>query len=260
MDRGVDLMSAGWREFETEIARWRDAGRAVEFWWRDDDATRPAPALARLLAIAAQADVPLALAVIPEAAAPELFQTLGRGVTVLQHGVDHRNRAAPGEKKTEFPAGEPVGVSLARLAAGHARLTLLGASRTIAVLAPPWNRFPAALVRGLAGAGLHGLSTYGARATIAPAPGVIQVNTHVDIVAWRGGRGFVGDEAALALAVRHLAARRTGSADSSEPTGWLTHHADHDEAAWTFLMRLCETSRRAGVVWRRADDLFAKPH
>jgi hypothetical protein len=79
----------------------------------------------------------------------------------------------------------------------------------------------------------------------------------VDLIAWRGGRGFVGEEAALGAAVRHLTAKREGRADAGEPTGWLSHHAVHDEAAWAFLERLFETCRPApGLRWRGAQELF----
>lgn len=251
------MVSHAWRAFDTEIGRWRDAGRAVEFWWRDDDAERPAPALARLIDLAAETGVPLALAVVPDGAVAELFDDLHAGVSILQHGVDHRNRAAAGEKKTEFSAAEPADAAIARLAAGRVRLASLAGTRSIAALAPPWNRLPAALVPRLTAAGLRGLSAYGARAAAAPAPGVTQVNAHVDIIAWRSGRGFIGEDHALGLAVRHLAARRIGLADSTEPTGWLTHHACQDEAAWTFLSRLFETTLRSpGVLWRHAAELF----
>lgn len=251
------MVSEAWRKFDDEISRWRDAGRPVEFWWRDDDAVRPAPELARLLELAAQTDVPLALAVVPDAAVPDLFAELGGGVSVLQHGVDHRNRATAGEKKTEFSSGEPAEAALARLAAGRARLESLAGARSIPVLAPPWNRLPAPLLPWLVAAGLRGLSTYGARAAAVPVPGITQVNTHVDIIAWRDGRGFVGEDEALGLAVRHLAARRAGAVEFAEPTGWLTHHACHDEAAWKFLRRLFESTLHApGILWRRAEDLF----
>ena len=59
------MLSAAWRALADEIALWRDAGSMVEFWWRDDDAARPAPALARLLALSANTSIPLALAVVP---------------------------------------------------------------------------------------------------------------------------------------------------------------------------------------------------
>lgn len=251
------MVSGAWRALDEELARWRDAGRSVEFWWRDDDAGAADAALARLLALAARSAVPLALAVIPARADPGMFEGLGSAVSVLQHGADHHNRAAPGEKKTEFPAAEPIAAALARLGAGRARLAALAGARMVGALAPPWNRLPATLVPRLADAGLRALSQYGPRTSAEPAAGLKQVNTHVDIIAWRGARGFVGEAQALALALRHLEARREGRADAAEPTGWLTHHARHDEEAWRFLERLFEATRRApGVRWRRAEELF----
>ena len=104
----------------------------------------------------------------------------------------------------------------------------------------------------------HGLSAFGPRPRARPAPGLVQVNTHVDIVAWRGNRGFVGVQAALAQAVRHLAARRSGSADPDEPTGWLTHHLQHDAAAWRFLEQLLSATRQdPAVEWLDPRALFA---
>ena len=99
-------MTSAWQSFADELSRWRDCGRVADFWWRDDDATRPSAALTRLTALSVQAQVPLGLAVIPDGAEPAIFEDLGAGIAVLQHGVDHRNRAAAGEKTTEFPATE----------------------------------------------------------------------------------------------------------------------------------------------------------
>ncbi len=84
-----------------------------------------------------------------------------------------------------------------------------------------------------------------------------QVNTHVDIIAWRTDRAFVGEEQALSAATTHLAAKRMRAADVDEATGWLTHHAVHDENAWAFLERLFESTRSLpAVVWRRPEELF----
>ncbi len=250
-------MSATWRAFGEELARWRDAGRVVELWWRDDDATRVAPALERLLELARKSAVPLALAVVPEPAEGAWLSKLGSGISLLQHGFDHRDRAMGGEKKSEFPVGEPAGAALARLAAGRVRLASLGGTRALQVLVPPWNRLPAALVPRLPEAGLRGLSTYGPRRSRHPAPGVLQINTHVDLIAWKGTRGFIGEDVALGLALRHLAARRAGDVDAREPTGVLTHHAAHDEGAWSFLERLFEvTQGTPDVRWRDATELF----
>ena len=79
----------------------------------------------------------------------------------------------------------------------------------------------------------------------------------MDLIAWRAGRGFAGEAEALAAATAHLAAKREGRADAGEATGWLSHHAIHDEAAWSFLERLFETLRAAqGVRWLGAEELF----
>jgi hypothetical protein len=250
-------MNAAWRAFADELARWRDAGRAVEFWWRDDDAARPSPALARLLALAQASGTPLALAVIPLQAEPEMLAGIGPGVTVLQHGSDHRNRAAAGAKKTEYPAAEAATAAVARLVAARGRLSALAGSRLLPVLAPPWNRLPETHAPLLAAAGFRGLSRYGARVAAQAAPGLTQVNTHVDLIDWQGGRGFAGEEAVLAAAVKHLAAKRAGQADAKEATGWLSHHAVHDDAAWNFLEQLFQTARAvAGVRWLGARELF----
>lgn len=249
-------MSTTWDSLRDELARWRDDGRVADFWWRDDDAGQPAPALTRLTRLARDTRVPLALAVIPHDAASELVQAPGPLVSILQHGCDHRSRAGAGEKKTEFPATEPVPDALQRLEQGRARIA---GPQTLAVLVPPWNRVSSpGLLLQLAQAGYKGLSRFEARGDAAKAPGLVQVNTHVDIIDWHGTRGFVGEEAALAATLAHLRARRKGTADRAEAIGVLSHHAVHDEACWAFLARLFEHSRRDGTaLWHGADALFA---
>ena len=251
-------LSAAWQALGAELRRWADAGREVDFWWRDDDATRADPALARLLGLAERARVPLALAVIPSGAEGGLFGAMGPMVSVIQHGADHRSRATGGAKKSEFPEGAAPREALARLSAARERLAGLAGARLLPVLAPPWNRIDRALLPGLAGAGFRGLSQYGPRGAEWPAPGLRQVNTHVDIIDWHGGRGFAGEDVVLRKAEAHLAARRNGQADPAEPTGWLTHHARHDGASWDFLERLFEFTHGAQAVrWKAAGALFA---
>ncbi|MCX7961701.1 MAG: hypothetical protein N2653_09030 [Burkholderiales bacterium] len=250
-------MNAGWRALAEELARWRDAGRTASFWWRDDDAAAADAALARLVSLAARSGMPLALAVIPARAEPALFARLPPQVAVLQHGADHENRAGANDKKSEFPANEPPQSALARLAEARARLARLAGARALAVLAPPWNRIAPALVARLAGAGFRALSRYGARRAPFAAPGLREVNAHVDLVDWRGSRRFVGEARALGALVAHLAARRAGAAQADEPTGLLTHHAVHEPAAWAFVERLFDATREAGARWLDAAELFS---
>lgn len=230
-----------WSELEAELAR-----RPVPFWWRDDDATQVNDSLRRLLALCARKEIPLALAVVPTGAQPELFQLLPAQVSVLQHGTDHRNRAGPGEKKTEYPKSEPIDAALRRVSAGFERLRAAAGEKLVPVLAPPWNRVRKDLLKELGQIGLRGVSTYGARSSAEPVPGLRQVNTHVDIVAWRRGKRFIGEAEALAAVGRYLAA--------DEPIGWLTHHAVHDAAAWEFLERLFTLK---GARWLSAAEAFS---
>jgi hypothetical protein len=242
------MAAMSWRDFEDECA-----GRRPSFWWRDDDAGAVTPELKRLLALSSRFSVPLALAVIPDKAEAELFRELPARVSVIQHGTDHRNRAAPGEKKTEYPPGEPVEEALARVSSGCGRLRAFAGSRLAPVLAPPWNRVRPDLLKKLPAIGIRGISTYGPRASAEPAPALRQVNTHVDIVAWRGGKGFAGEAEVLSKAMRAM--------ESDEPVGWLTHHAVHDAAAWAFLERLL-TLR--DIRWLSVHEAFsytaAAPH
>ena len=242
-------MSDAWQAFADAIAARRDAGRETVFWWRDDDAAACTPELEQLLSVSYRAAVPLAVAVIPEPADAALFGLLRAGVYVLQHGTDHRNRAAAGEKKTEFPASEPEAEALERLRRGRLRLERLAGGRALPVLAPPWNRLRPELAASLPAAGISGLSKYRTRAAQPPAAGVTQVDTHVDVVAWRAGRGFIGEAAALALAARHFA-------HEDGPIGWLTHHAVHGREVMDFLTRLFDESRRAGARWASAPELW----
>jgi hypothetical protein len=206
--------------------------------------------LQALLELAYSSGVPLGLAVIPESAEPALFEHIRDHVWVLQHGADHRNRAPPAEKKNEFPASEEPASALDRLARARERLVRMGGARVLPVLAPPWNRLRVELAGRLPEAGIRGLSTYGPRASAHPAAGVTQVNTHVDLVAWRAGRGFVGEAQALEDASGHL------QRASEEPIGWLSHHAEHERDALDFLARFFERSRRAGARWVSPRDLW----
>ena len=233
-----------WSELHAALDERNQAGRPVQFWWRDDDASAPSAALERAVGLSRKYAIPLALAVIPQDATPRLFQGLHERVTVLQHGTDHRNRAAPGEKKTEYSAAEPVEAALKRISSGMAKLRAVPGF--MPVLAPPWNRMRADLLDKLPGIGIRGISAYGPQKSREPAPGLRQANTHVDVVAWRRGRHFVGEEQALSQAIKWLI--------TGEPIGWLTHHAVHDAATWDFLERLFTLK---DVRWLSAAEAFS---
>ncbi len=230
--------TAAWDALEAELAAWQAAGKRASFWWRDDDAVRPGPALDRLLGLAEAHGLPVALAVIPMLAEPALAVRLAEApqATALQHGITHRNHAGPDEKKIELGGRERLKVLVPALEAARSRFeSLLPAARRLPILVPPWNRIDQALVERLPAVGFRGLSRFTARRSREATPGLREVNTHIDPLRWRPSRGFLGTAAVLQALAAHLAARRLGGADPDEATGLLTHHAVHDPETWAFL-------------------------
>lgn len=249
-----------WLELERELDRWEDPLRPASMWWRDDDACREAPLLERALALSRAYAVPLGLAVIPAAMTPGFSNALPRldpGVEVLQHGFAHLNHAATGEKKSEFGEHRPMEVMREEISRGASLLRAAASDRFIPVFVPPWNRIGRPLLSALPGLGFHGVSTFGVRPSPEPVPGLCQINTHVDLIDWRGDRRCKGGKSLLAELVAHLKARRTGAAD--EPTGILSHHLSHDEDCWCFLDGLfAVTVKRKNVRWLPPSEVASR--
>ena len=236
----------GWAALEREVDVWRTAGREVTLWWRDDDAAGPSPALSRLLAL--RPGCPLGLAVIPAAAQVSLAAELTDSVDVLVHGFAHENHAASGARKSEYPAGR---MAPEEMRAARERLEALFGDWVLPIFVPPWNRMAADAVKVLPVAGYEVLSGYRGR----PEGPLPRLDTHVDLIDWRGGRQFAGASAVLGALVDALAARR-GAADP-RPTGLLSHHLDHDAEAWRFIEKLLAWGEdEPGVQWVRARDVL----
>ena len=251
---------AAWAALDCELEHWGKAGRGITLWWRDDDAVDATPALNRLLDTAGSYGLSVGLAVIPDRVTLRLAHRLeGELVSVLQHGVAHVNRAPPGRRRSEFPDGCDLDRAGSEILGARCRLDAFG-SLWESIFVPPWNRIDSALIARLTWRDFLAVSAFG------PAPwtrvGGRLVNTHVDVVDWRGQRGFVGHERALGALVDHLAYRRRCAArlGAREPwdevTGLLTHHLVHDEPTWSFLDELVRNLDRSGLVrWLEASEL-----
>jgi hypothetical protein len=88
----------------------------------------------------------------------------------------------------------------------------------------------------------------------------MQANCHFDLLRWKVGPVFRGEEAAARGILGHLRRRRAGLADPDEPTGILSHHLDLDGAAWDFLAALVRTvARHPAARWADPAELFAAP-
>ena len=259
-----------WRALAAELDAWEAAGLRADFWWRDDDAVDATPALDRLLGLRARLGAPLALAVIPAGARPELAAAVGKtdAIDILQHGYAHANHRPAGAKKAELGADRALWDIAREIADGRGRLCeLFGDDGWIDVMVPPWNRIDATVAAILPGLGFHGLTSYRDRNLGDARPGLRIVNTHIDIVDWKDTRGFAGAAPLIADTVARLAAQRRRAADGTgrkaatgNATGLLTHHLAHDDACWTFIDRfVAETAAHPAARWRAARDLFPPP-
>jgi hypothetical protein len=252
-----------WQDLEEELSLWAAQGRTATLWWRDDDAIEATPQLTRLLDLSGSTSVPLALAVVPANAQKSLATALiarPASVTALVHGFSHINLAPDSQKKAEFHEARP----LAEMATEVSRaLKILNAElpdHVLPVFVPPWNRLPSSLITPLAKAGYKGLSTYKARKSDYPAAGLVQNNCHADPVNWRQDSCFLGEAESLASITAHLVARRTDSMDSTEITGFLTHHLVQDTKTWNFLQKFFTwTAEQPTVHWLDAREVFKLP-
>lgn len=217
----------------------------ADFWLRDDDATVPSPTLDRLLNLSEQYSIPMTLAVIPEptgeALATRLEQT--KDIDVAVHGWAHQNHAGPDEKKRELGLHRPLETVLGELQAGLVKLGSLHGSRFIPMLVPPWNRIDPDIIEHLAQTGYKAISVYGPEKP----DSIPLLNTHVDVIDWRGTRGGKDHDLLFAeIALRMREVNATGGT-----TGILTHHLDHDENVWRFLKTLFKlTAEHPGCRWR----------
>jgi peptidoglycan/xylan/chitin deacetylase (PgdA/CDA1 family) len=239
------------REFLAEADR---RGAQIAFWWRDDDAREHTAQLERLLRIAEERRLPLALAVIPCGATEALARRLGdaKNAAILQHGWQHKNHSAPEDRASEFGDNRRLNDMLGELSAGRKILAELFGDQSLPVLVPPWNRIGDSMRRNRKRAGLPGLSVFG------PRNGAFGrcVNAHLDIIHWRAGTARDPAEAYATLCAE-VERRLQGD---SEPVGILTHHLAHDDAAWSLLeMLLDDLSGCAGSWWPLLNSLFELP-
>jgi hypothetical protein len=244
-----------WAWLDIELRRWRAAGRRATLWWRDDDARFPTVQLDRLLAI--RAATPLTLAVIPDGDMAGLAARLAgtAGVSIAQHGVDHRNRRQ-GAAAGEFPP-EWRRIRLAtQIRAGWRRMGALPAATPVFV--PPWNDVHPELRAVLADCGYVAWSAWGEAqdgdGTGEGSPP--RIDAHLDLMRWKGGARFRG-EARFLGDLRGLLTARRRAGQWHAPVGLLTHHLAHDEAAWAFLARFADWSAaRSDLVWRSLPELI----
>ena len=232
------MTSPDWSALRQSLAQHRAQGLALPLWCRDDDAIEPTAHLDRLERLSDATGVTVHLAVIPRNATAALASRLAdsRAFVPLVHGWQHVSHAPPDAKKAEF--GQPRADGATELASSLTRMQDLFGDRMLPVFVPPWNRIDPAYLPELAALGYRGLSTYLPRAQAQPYPGLVQINTHIDPIAWRSTRDLIDPQTLIDATAAHITARTSGDADNTEPLGLLTHHLVHSDAVWSFCEQL----------------------
>lgn len=123
-----------------------EAPEPATFFFRDDDAGWADDRLFRLLDLFAACDLPIDLAVIPQALTPRLareisarIQTGGGRINVHQHGFAHKNHEPEG-RKCEFGPARTRAEQERDLESGKSYLAELLGPFVHPIFTPPWNR------------------------------------------------------------------------------------------------------------------------
>ena len=228
---------------ERELSSWTEAGRRPRLWWRDDAARGVTPALLQLLDVAD--GFPLALTIAPH-----------RDLAPLAREVSSRRHVSFGQYGFELANGEtPASVEAMAAAIKVARQCLVDAGTQPSFYVPPSGRVDDKLRAALHDARFTAVSAWGKSS--AYSGGVGRVDAHIDLLVGESPRArFCGRGRFLTALTAQLRRRRKGQL-WGEAVGLLTHHADHDDAAWRFLSDFL-TFARGRFEWRRADDLIPR--
>lgn len=229
-------------------------GRTALLWLRDDDAIEPTEALSRLLDLSVEWEAPMTIAAIPAHATVALADLLKQmpQISVAVHGWDHVNHAPTTAKKQELGLHRGEATVLSTLEKGINRIDALFGDQAISLLVPPWNRIAPELIPHLPALGYAALSVFGPERPESPLP---LVNTHLDVIDWKGSRGGRPVDDLYEEAAAHL---ETATA-REVPLGILTHHLVHDDAAWRFLDDLFElTANHPACRWVSVRELIAR--
>ncbi len=229
-------MQIDWTPLRDELSKWHQKGLTLPLWWRDDDAETDGPALDRLISLSKEVGVPVHLAVIPRNATPQLAARLANEshIVPIVHGWAHRNHARGLGDRSEFTDARSPQANRDDAEAALRAMRRLIPERLLPVFVPPWNHIDPGAAQELAGLGYKFLSTCDARHTAEPFEGLLQINTHLDPIAWRDGEGLHDTTYLVSNLVTTLKRRRQGKDDNQEPFGLLTHHLAMQDDVWEF--------------------------
>jgi hypothetical protein len=213
-----------------------DAAHPVDFFLRDDDAGWDDERLLAMVAVVGRHELPLDLAVIPQALGSDLTESLARlsanwngRLGLHQHGLAHTNHEADG-RKCEFGASRDTEAQRRDLLEGREHLGTRLPGLIQPVFTPPWNRCTLVTADVLRELGFRVLSRHVSEPEF-ELPGLKEIPVSVDwSYAKRDGRRLTPVE------LGGLAAER---ASLGTPVGVNLHHAVMDRDELALLDELC---------------------
>jgi len=209
----------------------------VTFFFRDDDVGWGDARLYPLLDVFARREVPIDIAVIPQALSRGLAVALGKRAEqapqqlgLHQHGFSHCNHESTG-RKCEFGDGRTREQQFPDLETGKRKLRNLLGNRVDPIFTPPWNRCSQLTVDSLARLGFAILSR-----DITASPlhlrNLVEVPVTIDWFRRRKGVRMTRDELGVLIAMQ---------VQQSRPViGIMLHHADMDATQRLALGELLE--------------------
>lgn len=131
--------------FEAIIKVLADRPVPLKVFFRDDDAGWADERLQQLIAEFVSQDLPLDIAVIPEAISDRSAEVINRAfemsdkISIHQHGFAHTNHQLSG-RSSEFGSDRNYHQQLRDIAAGQSKMAEVFGSRSKPIFTPPWNR------------------------------------------------------------------------------------------------------------------------
>jgi hypothetical protein len=254
---GISDRGSPWRAVVEELDEWLERGVVATFWIRDDDAVALTQPLDRLLSLANQFGVEVALAVIPAKLTNPLSTFLLSGSVPLFpmcHGWRHVNYASP-LRPSEFGLQRPLARLIDDAKCAFEEFSRRFGSQSV-IFVPPFGQITRELIGELPALGFSGVSigpslaearysrlcsrlSYSRPIWHRVKARTFHYDVHLDPFDWVKNRAKSVSVISKEL-VGYLRARRAGFLDTSSPLGLLLHHLKFDEDTWRACSDLLE--------------------
>ena len=242
-------LETGYQRLEREINRLDSENKRVDIWWRDDDLEAPSHSLENMISVSDNINLAPLLAVVPAKASEQLVKLLNQcKVNIAMHGLHHYNYEPLTRKKAEFGSFRPIEAQWKDLKTGIHQLDQLFGDLFLKCFVPPWNRINNELIKSLPSFGISSLSTFASRKQATPVPGLLQINTHVDVIDWKEEQVFIGAELMADKIAAELQNRRTRTKGAPEPIGLLTHHLIMSIDDWKEFQEVCLFAKKSTSI------------